>query len=138
MPLFVWVYPRGTAGEAMDGSASPHDIADAASTARTLGADVAVVSFPHPERSPGAPHDEYAAISPEHAIDTVVRSAGRTLVLVSSDAGGSDEAMLEEARQAMAAGATGLIFDRDITQRGHSELLPLITQLKHILATYCN
>lgn len=29
-------------------------------------------------------------------------------------------------------------FDRDITQRGHSELLPLITQLKHILATYCN
>jgi fructose-bisphosphate aldolase, class I len=138
MPLFVWVYPRGTAGEAMGGSASPPDIADAASTARTLGADVAVVSFPHPERPAGAPHDEYAAISPEHAIDTVVRSAGRTLVLVSSDAGGSDEAMLEEARQAMAAGATGLIFDRDITQRGHSELLPLITQLNQILATYCN
>jgi len=122
----------------MGGSASPHDIADAASTARTLGADVAVVSFPHPERRPGAPHDEYAGLSAAAAIDTVVRSAGRTLLLVSSGAGGSDEAMLEEARQSMAAGATGLIFDRDITQRGHSELLPLITQLKHVLATYCN
>jgi len=138
MPLFVWVYPRGTAGEAMGGSASPHDIADAASTARTLGADVAVVTFPHPERPPSAPHDEYAGISAADAIDTVVRSAGRTLLLVSSGAGGSDEAMLEEARQAMAAGAAGLIFDRDITQRGQSELLPLITQLKHILAAYCN
>ncbi len=77
-------------------------------------------------------------ISAEHAIDTVARSAGRTLVLVSSGAGGSDEAMLDEARQVMAAAATGLIFDQDITQRGHSELPPLITQLKHILATYCN
>jgi class I fructose-bisphosphate aldolase len=122
----------------MGGSASPHDIADAASTARTLGADVAVVSFPHPERRPGAPHDEFAGISAADAIDTVVRSAGRTLLLVSSGAGGSDEAMLQEARQSMAAGATGLIFDRDITQRGHSELLPLITQLKHVLATHCN
>ena len=97
-----------------------------------------VVSFPHPERPPGAPHDEYAGISAQDAIDTVVRSAGRTLLLVSTGAGGSDEAMLEEARQSMAAGATGLIFDRDISQREHSELLPLITQLKHILATYCN
>ena len=116
------------------------DITDlgAASTARTLGADVTVVSFPHPERPPGALHGEYAGFSAEDAIDTVVRSAGRTLLLISTGAGGSDEAMLEEARQSMAAGATGLIFDRDITQRGHSELLPLITQLKHILATYCN
>jgi fructose-bisphosphate aldolase, class I len=138
MPLFVWVYPRGTTGAAMGGRAFPRDIADAVSTAKTLGADVTVVSFPHPERPPGAPHDEYAGISAEDAIDTVVRSAGRTLLLVSTGAGGSDGAMLEEARQSMAAGATGLIFDRDITQRGHSELLPLITQLKHILATYCN
>ena len=85
MPLFVWVYPRGTTGAAIGGSASPRDIADAAGTARTLGADVTVVSFPHPERPPGTdvtvvsfphperppgtPHDEYAGISAEDAIE---------------------------------------------------------------------
>jgi len=47
-----------------------------------------------------------------------------------------DEAMLEKARQSMEAGATGLIFGRNVFQRGHDESLRLVAQLKEILAKY--
>ncbi len=44
--------------------------------------------------------------------------------------------MLEKARQSMDAGATGLIFGRNVFQRGHAEPLRLVAQLKEILANY--
>ena len=47
----------------------------------------------------------------------MVRSANRTLVLVSGGSKAGDEAMLEKARQSMEAGATGLIFGRNVWQR---------------------
>jgi len=36
----------------------------------------------------------------------------------------------------MEAGATGLIFGRNVWQRGHSESLRFVTQLRDILAKY--
>lgn len=127
MPLFVWAYPRGTA--AIGGGDSPRAIDEVASTARALGADVAVVNFPRAQE---------AAISSPDTIGAVVGSAGRALLLVSSGAGVSDEVMLEEARLSMAAGVTGLVVGLDVAQRDRSEWLPLITQLKRILGTYCD
>ena len=44
--------------------------------------------------------------------------------------------MLEKARQAMEAGATGLIFGRNIWQREHDESLGFAARLKEILAKY--
>jgi class I fructose-bisphosphate aldolase len=44
--------------------------------------------------------------------------------------------MLEKARESMEAGATGLIFGRNIFQRGHDDSLRLIAQLRDILAKY--
>jgi class I fructose-bisphosphate aldolase len=44
--------------------------------------------------------------------------------------------MLEKARESMDAGATGLIFGRNVFQRGHDESLSFIAQLKEILAKY--
>jgi len=44
--------------------------------------------------------------------------------------------MLEKARQSMEAGATGLIFGRNVFQRGHDDSLRLIAQLREILAKY--
>jgi hypothetical protein len=46
------------------------------------------------------------------------------------------EAMLEKARESMEAGATGLIFGRNVFQRGHDESLRFVAQLKEILAKY--
>ncbi|HUC25475.1 MAG TPA: hypothetical protein VMA73_22445, partial [Streptosporangiaceae bacterium] len=47
----------------------------------------------------------------------------RTLLLVSGGERAGDAAMLEKARQSMEAGATGLIFGRNVWQRVHEESL---------------
>jgi fructose-bisphosphate aldolase, class I len=73
---------------------------------------------------------------PQQAIDAVVRSANRTLVLVSGGERAGDEAMMEKARQAMEAGATGLIFGRNVWQREHDLSLRFVTRLRDILAKH--
>ncbi len=66
----------------------------------------------------------------------MVRPANRTLVLVSGGAKAGDEAMLEKARQSMEAGATGLIFGRNVWQRDYDASLRFVDQLREILAKY--
>lgn len=66
----------------------------------------------------------------------MVRSANRTLLLVSGGEHAGDEAMLEKTRQSMEAGVTGLIFGRNVFQRSHDDSLRLVAQLKEILAKY--
>ena len=133
MPLIVWSYPRGEAIDAKGGKDSFYAVDYAARTASELGADVVKVNFPHPEKHYGAYAREFSS---QQAIDAVVRSANRTLLLVSGGERAGDEAMLEKARQSMEAGATGLIFGRNVWQREHSESLRFAAQLKDILAKY--
>ena len=136
MPLIVWSYPRGSAIDAKGGKDSFYAVDYAARTASELGADVVKVNFPHPEKQSGVPQDYARDISAQEAIDAVVRSAGRTLLLVSGGERAGDEAMLEKARQSMEAGATGLIFGRNVWQRDHQESLRFAGQLRDILAKY--
>ena len=136
MPLIVWAYPRGTAIDAKGGKDSFYAVDYAARTASELGADVVKVNFPHPEMRSDVPQPYLAGFSPQQAIDAVVRSANRTLLLVSGGERGGDEAMLEKARQSMEAGATGLIFGRNVWQRERSESLRFVAQLKEILAKH--
>jgi fructose-bisphosphate aldolase, class I len=72
----------------------------------------------------------------QQAIDAVVRSANRTLVLVSGGERAGDEAMLENARQSMDADGTGLIFGHNVWQRDHEESLRFVSELREILAKY--
>ncbi|HUB42734.1 MAG TPA: hypothetical protein VMA72_28100 [Streptosporangiaceae bacterium] len=136
MPLIVWSYPRGTAVDAKGGKDSFYAVDYAARTASELGADVVKVNFPHPDKQGGAPAEYQSAFSAQQAIDAVVRSANRTLLLVSGGERAGDAAMLEKARQSMEAGATGLIFGRNVWQREHAESLRFAGQLKDILAKY--
>ena len=136
MPLIVWSYPRGPAVDAKGGKDSFYAVDYAARTASELGADVVKVNFPHPEKQAGVPPDYAHEVSPQNAIDAVVRSAGRTLLLVSGGERAGDEAMLDKARQSMEAGATGLIFGRNVWQRDHAESLRFAGQLRDILAKY--
>jgi fructose-bisphosphate aldolase, class I len=136
MPLIVWAYPRGTAIDAKGGKESFYAVDYAARTASELGADVVKVNFPHPESQSGVPKAYLAEFSAQQAIDAVVRSANRTLLLVSGGERAGDEAMVEKAREAMEAGATGLIFGRNVWQREHDESLRFAARLKDILAKY--
>ncbi len=136
MPLIVWSYPRGAAIDAKGGKDSFYAVDYAARTASELGADVVKVNFPHPEKRSGVPDAYQREITSQQAIDAVVTSANRTLLLVSGGERAGDEAMLDKARQAMEAGATGLIFGRNIWQREHDESLRFAGELRQILAKY--
>jgi class I fructose-bisphosphate aldolase len=136
MPLIVWSYPRGAAIDAKGGKDSFYVVDYAARTASELGADVVKVNFPQPEKQSGVAEPYLSEFSPQQAIDAVVRSANRTLLLVSGGERAGDEAMLEKARQSMEAGATGLIFGRNVWQREHGESLRFVTRLRDILTKY--
>jgi fructose-bisphosphate aldolase, class I len=136
MPLVVWAYPRGSAIEAKGGRDSFYAVDYAARTASELGADVVKVNFPKPEKRASVKPEYDADFSSQQAIDAVVRSANSTLLLVSGGSRAGDEAMLEKARQAMEAGATGLIFGRNVWQRTHDQSLRFVEQLREILAKY--
>jgi class I fructose-bisphosphate aldolase len=136
MPLIVWSYPRGAAIDAKGGKDSFYAVDYAARTASELGADMVKVNFPQPAKQDGVPVAYRADFWPQQAIEAVVRSAGRSLLLVSGGEHAGEEAMLEKARESMDAGATGLIFGRNVFQRGHDESLRFVTQLKEILAKH--
>jgi fructose-bisphosphate aldolase, class I len=136
MPLIVWAYPRGAAVEAKGGRDSFYAVDYAARTASELGADIVKVNFPHPERVTAVTEPYEQGFTSQQAIDAVVRSANRTLVLVSGGSKAGDEAMLDKARQSMAAGATGLIFGRNVWQRPHEQSLRFVDALRKILSDY--
>ncbi|HXP18672.1 MAG TPA: hypothetical protein VN840_03390 [Streptosporangiaceae bacterium] len=136
MPLIVWAYPRGAAIEAKGGKDSFYAVDYAARTASELGADLVKVNFPDPEKRTAVRSEYDAEFSSQQAIDAVVRSANRTLLLVSGGERAGDDAMLEKAREAMEAGATGLIYGRNVWQREHDESLRFVGRLREILAKY--
>jgi class I fructose-bisphosphate aldolase len=136
MPLIVWAYPRGAAIEAKGGKDSFYAVDYAARTASELGADVVKVNFPHPEKVAAVKQPYEKTFTSQQAVDAVVRSANRTLVLISGGSRAGDEAMLDKARQSMDAGATGLIFGRNVWQREHDESLRFVSALRKILDEY--
>jgi class I fructose-bisphosphate aldolase len=136
MPLIVWAYPRGEAIEHKGGKDSFYAVHYAARTASELGADVVKVNFPHPEKQTDVPASYAADFTSQQAIDEVVKAANRTMVLVSGGSRAGDEAMIDKAEESMAAGATGLIFGRNVWQREHDESLRFVDRLREILAKY--
>jgi fructose-bisphosphate aldolase, class I len=136
LPLIVWSYPRGAAIDAKGGRDSFYAVDYAARTASELGADMVKVNFPQPAKREGVPVAYRGEFSARQGIESVVKSAGRSLLLVSGGEHAGQEAMLEKARESMEAGATGLIFGRNVFQRSHDESLRFVAQLKEILAKY--
>jgi class I fructose-bisphosphate aldolase len=136
MPLVVWAYPRGSAIVAKGGKDSFYAVDYAARVASELGADVVKVNFPHPDKRDNVKPPYEEIFSPQQAIDGVVRSANRTLVLVSGGERAGDDAMYRKAEQAMDAGGLGLIFGRNVWQRGYDESLAFVDHLKEILGRH--
>ena len=139
MPIIVWAYPRGEAIEAKGGRDSLYAIDYAARVAAELGADVVKINMPklNPEKDKAAPKP-YNSMHPsqEEAARMVVESAGRTLVLFSGGEMQGEGNVIEKARTAMDAGATGLIFGRNVWQRPFDEALKLGHEIAEMLRDY--
>jgi class I fructose-bisphosphate aldolase len=136
MPLIVWSYPRGEAVDLKGGTDSFYAVDYAARVASEVGADVVKVTFPHPEKRTNVKTEYDKEFSTQEAMNAVVRSANKTLVLISGGGKDSDEVMCSRGNEAMDAGATGFIFGRNVWQREYSESLEFIGKLRGILAAH--
>lgn len=133
MPLIVWAYPRGSAILAKGGADSFYAVDYASRVASEIGADMVKVNFPRPTKRVGVRREYDALFTDQEAIEAVVRSANRSLLLVSGGEKLGDDAMFEKARLSMEAGATGLIFGRNVWQRTHGESMRFVAALRAIL-----
>ncbi len=138
MPTIVWAYPRGEAVAKKGGKESLYAIDYAARVALELGADVVKLNYPvrsEKDRESPAPYNSLS-LSAEAAFCKVVQSAGRALVLVSGGEKVGDAELLAKVRSSMDAGATGIIFGRNLWQRPREEALQLTRQLHEIFREY--
>ncbi len=138
MPIIVWAYPRGEAVSKRGGKESLYAIDYAARVALELGADIVKVNYPVPSEKDSESPAPYNTLrlSPEESFRKVVESAGRALVLVSGGEKVGDAVLLEKVRSSMHAGATGIIFGRNLWQRPKADALRLTRDLHAILREY--
>jgi fructose-bisphosphate aldolase, class I len=138
MPLIIWAYPRGEAVAKKGGKESLYAIDYAARVALELGADIVKLNYPvrsEKDKESPPPYNTLA-LTPEAAFRKVVESAGRALVLVSGGEKVGDGDLLTKVRHSMHAGATGIIFGRNLWQRPRAEALNLTRELHAILREY--
>lgn len=139
IPIIVWSYPRGSAIETKGGRDGLFAVDYAARVANELGADVVKLNLPKCPSDRSAMPEEYRHIEwdPDdndavtEIASRVVKSAGRALVLFSGGSKLGDEDLLAKAHACMAAGATGLIFGRNMWQRPWDEALAMTRRIKH-------
>ena len=138
LPLIVWAYPRGEAIAKKGGREGLYAIDYAARVALELGADVVKVNYPVPSEKDAESPAPYNSLhlSSEAAFRKVVESAGRALVLVSGGEKVPDAELLAKVRASMDAGATGIIFGRNMWQRPREEALRLTRELHAIFREY--
>ena len=138
MPLIVWAYPRGDAVARKGGKESLYAIDYSARVALELGADVVKVNYPVASDKDAESPSPYNTLklSSDAAFRKVVESAGRALVLVSGGEKVDDARLLAKVRSSLDAGATGIIFGRNLWQRPKAEALRLTRELHGIFGEY--
>lgn len=141
MPLVVWAYPRGAAIRAKGGIDSLYAVDYAARAACEIGADVIKLNVPKWEAASSKqlpkPYDTLQ-LSDEEGLAKVVKSAGRSLVLVSGGSKMGDDDALHKARIAMEAGCVGLIFGRNMWQRKWEDALAMAGRMHELLKGYAS
>ena len=138
MPVIVWAYPRGEAVAKKGGRESLYAIDYAARVALELGADIVKLNYPVPSEKDRDSPPPYNTLNlgPADAFRKVVESAGRALVLVSGGQKVGDAELLTKVRMSMDAGATGIIFGRNMWQRPKEEALRMTRELHGIFREY--
>ena len=140
MPVIVWAYPRGEAIDKKGGRDGLYAVDYAARVAYEMGADVIKLNMPKVDEASlqGAPKEyaELVGISQEEGMRMVVRSCGRAFTLLSGGSKVGDEDLLEKVNTAMNAGATGLIFGRNVWQRPFDEAVGISRRIHEVLAQH--
>jgi class I fructose-bisphosphate aldolase len=139
MPLIVWSYPRGEAVEAKGGRDSLYAVDYATRVANELGADMVKINVPEYVKEKShlypKPYDTLQ-LGMEESLEKVIRSAGKTLVLISGGEKISDDELMQRVRLSLEAGATGLVFGRNLWQREFEKTLEIAEKIKEIMKEF--
>ncbi|GAC1414291.1 MAG: class I fructose-bisphosphate aldolase [Candidatus Velthaea sp.] len=139
MPLIVWAYPRGSAIKTKGGQDSLYAVDYAARVACEIGADIIKLNVPKWEESKAAaspkPYNTLH-LSEQEGLAKVVKSAGRSLVLVSGGSKMGDDDTLHKAQMAMDTGCVGLIFGRNMWQRNWSDAMSMSQKMHELMKGY--
>ena len=141
MPLIVWAYPRGEAIEAKGGRDSLYAVDYAARVANELGADMVKINIPKYDKEKSQqypkPYDTLQ-LNAKEAVEKVVRSAGKTMALISGGEEMGDDELLEKVKISLEAGATGMVFGRNLWQRPFKKALEITEQIKNLMAEFAD
>ncbi len=139
MPLIIWAYPRGAAIKAKGGIDSLYAVDYAARVACEVGANIIKLNVPvwdaaSADKLP-KPYNTLE-LSELDGLRKVVKSAGRSLVLVSGGSKLSDDDTVHKAQLALEAGCVGLIFGRNMWQRDWDDALQVSGRIRELLKGY--
>ena len=139
MPLVIWSYPRGSAIKAKGGIDSLYAIDYAARVACEIGCDIVKLNEPKWDAAAAdklpKPYNTLQYDDVE-GLRKVVKSAGRTLVLVTGGSKLGDDATIQKARAAMEAGCVGLIFGRNMWQRHWDDAMSMASRMHDLMKNY--
>jgi class I fructose-bisphosphate aldolase len=136
MPVIMWAYPRGSAIKTKGGQDSPYAIEYAARVACEVGADVVKINYPKvdfPTKGDQPKPYNTLDLTEAEAVHRAIQAAGKTLVVFSGGSKLGTEDMLSKVRMGMEAGATGLIFGRNMWQRPMDEALDVSRRVTEIM-----
>jgi class I fructose-bisphosphate aldolase len=138
MPLIVWSYPRGSAIKAKGGQDSLYAVDYAARVACEIGADIVKLNVPKSDEAAATAPKPYNTLTMSEldGLRKVVKSAGRTLVLVSGGSKLSDDDTLHKARLAMESGCVGLIFGRNMWQRKWDDATSMAGRMHELMKEF--
>ena len=122
--------------EARGGQLTSYAIEYAARVAAELGADMVKVNVPRYQedknRMTPKPYSEMQ-FSEEEAVRRIVWAAGRTPVIISGGAMVSEEEVLAKAEVSLRAGASGLIFGRNVWQRPYPDAIRISRRIRQLM-----
>jgi fructose-bisphosphate aldolase, class I len=134
LPVIVWSYPRGRYIEEKGGKDSLFAVEYAARVAAELGADMVKLNVPSMKKNPKVPEPyKNYDISLEDAIRRIIACASGIPVIFAGGSFVSDKDLLQKAEVCLKAGASGLIFGRNIWQRPLKDAVEMTGKIKEIV-----
>ena len=141
LPTIMWSYPRGRYVEQQGGRNSFAMVDYAARLALELGADFVKLNMPtqpekYDEKGKFKKYNRTLDWSLEKMVEELVKSAGKTQVLIAGGEKKDYNEMIKEAEACLRAGVTGFVIGRNIFMREKEEAISLAKELKELIKRY--
>jgi class I fructose-bisphosphate aldolase len=109
--------------------------------ANELGADLVKINIPEYDKEKNRlypkPYDTLK-LNAKEAVEKVIKSAGKTMVLISGGEKMEDQELMEKVRISLEGGATGLVFGRNLWQRPLKKAVEIAQKIRILMKDFSN